>query len=361
MPGLAARSMRIAYFAHLNDGSASGVLRKLAGQAATWRADGHAVRVFVATRDRDGAWATRLGDSVVRRYGNAASRLSAMTGLVAATRDFRPDLVYVRWDLFYPQMLLFPRRAPLVAEVNSDDLHEYALGGSRRARYNAWTRGLLLHRARALVFVTSELAAARSFRDFGALRRVVTNGIDLAAYPSLPAPVNDHPRLAFVGTARQPWHGIDKVLRLAVLRPGWQFDIVGMDAGGFEATCNVSWHGSLDRPRVLGVLAQADVGIGTLALHRKSMTEACPLKVREYLAVGLPVMYGYTDPDADRLKDHVLRIPNCESNVEEALADIDAFVLRSMGARVPRSDIAHLDLASKEAERLALFADIAQR
>src|SRR5512147_2265569 len=106
--------MRIAYLAHVNAARRSGVMPKMAGQIEHWRAAGHDVRLFVATRDADDPWTERVGDAVVRRYGGPLSRLRALVGLVEGIRAFRPSLVYVRWDLFYPPMLRLPRRAPLV-------------------------------------------------------------------------------------------------------------------------------------------------------------------------------------------------------------------------------------------------------
>ena len=90
------------------------------------------------------------------------------------------------------------------------------------------------------------------------------------------------------------------------------------------------------------------------------MDEACPLKVREYLAVGLPVLYGYSDPDADNLEAHVLRIANTETSVPDALEAITRFVIAARGTRVARSQVGHLDVSRKEQQRLALFRMIAE-
>lgn len=352
--------MRIAYFGHVNGGTDSGVFNKMASQVDRWRAEGHEVRTFIATREAGEPWQARFGDAVVGRYDGALSRLRAMTHLVRAVRRFRPDIVYLRWDLFYPPMLAFPRGAKLVVEINTDDLAEYALGRRLRAVYNARTRGLVMGRAQALVFVTGELSRQASFSRFPGRHCVLTNGIDLASYPVFPAPRNERPRLIFVGTAGQPWHGIDKVVMLARSRPEWRFEVVGMRREGAASPANITWHGPLERAAVLEVLALADVGIGTLALHRKSMAEACPLKVREYLAVGLPVLYGYMDPDADRLEPLTLRIANTESNVVDEIDRIDAFVGAARGKRIPRSHLAHLETHAKERQRLALFDALAR-
>lgn len=353
--------MRIGYFAHVNGAAHSGVVHKMAGQIGQWRVHGHEVRAFIATRDDDGPWRSLFPGALVRRYESPASRMRAMTALVRHLRRFAPAITYLRWDLFYPQMLWFPSSTPLVVEVNSDDLAEYRLGSRLRSFYNARTRDLALARARALVFVTSELSDNRSFRHLRARHTVITNGIDLRAYPELPAPSNERPRLAFVGTASQPWHGIDKLVTLAYLRPDWRFDIVGSRDDDRTSPPNMTWHGPLDRAGVIDVLARADVGVGTLALHRKSMDESCSLKVREYLAVGLPTIYGGRDPDADVLGSCTLRIPNTETNVLDDLARIDGFVARSRGLRVPRAAVAHIDVSRKEQQRLGLFEDLVVR
>ena len=351
--------MRIAYFAHLNKGRGSGVVAKVVAQLDTWRREGHTVRIFVATRDDDRSWAEALGAATVRRYAGPASRLGTMTRLVGDIRSFRPHLIYARWDLFYPPMLWLPGSAPLVAEVNTDDLAENALGTRGRAWYNRLTRGYWLRRSAALVFVTPELGELPAFRRTRARRAAITNGISLTTYPVLSGPTSGPLRIVFAGTGNAPWHGVDKLVRLAAHRPEWQVDVIGVPrlSGG---TPNVTWHPPLDRDRLLEVLAGADVGVGSLAMHRNALDEGCPLKTREYLAVGLPVLYGYRDPDADRLGRLVLRIANTETNVDDEIDRIDAFMATVRGLRVPRAEIAHLDTSEKEGQRLALFAAVAR-
>ena len=344
--------MRIAYLAHLNDGRASGVVAKLVGQIGEWRLAGHDVRCFVATRDEEPSWTERLGERVVERYGGFPSRLAAMARLVRAIRRFRPAVVYVRFDVFYPPMLFLPR--PMAIEINTDDVAEFALGGPLRAVYNTLTRRLLLGRADALIFVTSELAESPRFGGVRGRRVVISNGIDLGAYPILDGPRSGPPSLVFVGGDGEPWQGVDKVLELAGRRATWRFDVVGGIAKR-DVPQNVRLHGVVERGRLLEVLAGADVGLGTLALHRKGMSEASPLKLREYVAVGLPVVYAHADPDIDRLGSFALRIANTATNVADDLDRIVEFVEHARGRRVPRSALGHVATADKEAQRLQLF------
>ena len=354
--------MRIVYVAHVNDLATSGVVSKIAGQTEEWRRQGHDARLLLLTRDR-GQREARLPDARVFSYGGPVSRMQALARLVRAARRLQPSIVYVRKDLFYPQLLALPRSAGLVLEINEDDLVEYRLGSRRRFEYNRLTRGILLRRARGLVFVTSELQRSPSFAGHRMPSIVVSNGMRLGDYPEVPAPANPRPRLVFVGTSGQVWQGVDKVVTLAALEPGWDVDVIGAraeDMADSAATVpNVTWHGPLDHASALRVMAGADVGIGTLALHRKAMHEAGALKLREYLALGLPVIYGNEDADVDAIPELTLRIPNTETNVTTDIQRIESFVEAARGRRIPRAALAHLDTEAKEARRLAFLRTVA--
>lgn len=351
--------MRIAYLAHVNGAAESGVLAKIDAQTSHWRRRGHDVRVHLLTASPSQPAAGRLGDAQVARHHGGRSRFRAMSRLVRGIRASEPDVVYVRWDRFYPAMLRLPGRAALAVEINTDDVREFRDGPLPTRIYHRLTRGLLLRRADLFLFVTRELAGARAFRGYRGRRGVVSNGVDLAAYPELPSPATDAPRLVMVGSPNQPWQGYDKLVLLARRRTGWRFDIVG--PGPWPGSPdNVTWHGPLDRAGTLRVLAGADAGIGTLALHRKGLHEACALKVREYLAVGLPVLLANHDPDVDGLEPLVLRLPNREDNVVDEVDRIDAWLTDVRGRRVAREQVAHIDAAVKEDERLALLEDIAR-
>lgn len=347
--------MRIAYLAHERGGSWSGVSHKIAAQVEQWRLRGNDTRVFLATGADVEEWVKRLGDSLVLGYDGAASRQLVMARLVREVHRYAPDLLYWRFSTVHPPMLALPKRVRTVIEVNTDDTHEYASGSWLRATYNLRTRHFALGRADAMVFVAPELSRRPAFAEFTRRRVVITNGIKLGDYPEFPLPDGPAPRLVFVGSPGQPWHGVDKLLYLAERRPAWRFDIVGWSETSGRALMNVTWHGRLDRGAVLEVLRHGHIGIGTLALHRKALSEATALKVREYLAVGMPVVYACRDSDADGLGPYVLRLPNTEGNVAEGLEAIDEFVRSASGLRVPRDAVAHIDVSAKEGQRLELF------
>ncbi|MNP61531.1 hypothetical protein D3C76_1567280 [compost metagenome] len=100
------------------------------------------------------------------------------------------------------------------------------------------------------------------------------------------------------------------------------------------------------------------MAIGPLALYRRGMKEASPLKVREYLAYGLPVINGYVDTDFKEEVPFILRIPNEPRNTVHASAAIEEFVHSWQGRRVDRSEVEHLDVAVKETARIAYMKRI---
>jgi hypothetical protein len=93
-------------------------------------------------------------------------------------------------------------------------------------------------------------------------------------------------------------------------------------------------------------------------MHRIPLEEACPLKVREYLAFGLPVLIGYTDTDIPARAPYALQIPNTEDNVATRVKEIRTFVEGWRGRRVPREMVAHMDWSVKEEARLRFISRV---
>lgn len=359
--------MNIAYFLQLNMGPGTGVYKKVLGQARVWRDLGHTVTLFVVTKRPDVVVdLTRpdLGLEVqLESYAGSRlpapldGRLGAMTRLVRRLEVWRPDVVYTRQDLYLPPMGRLLSQQQVVVEINTNDLGELRSASTPLLAYYRATRGLLLSRAAGLVYVSYEITHQPHYTAFRRPHTVIGNGITLGDTRALSAPANQQPRLVFIGHARQTWHGVDKILHLAALRPKWQFDLVGISAHDSPGTApvNVTLHGHLDRETYEHILEGADCAVGSLALHRNHMEEASPLKVREYLAYGLPVIISYLDTDFPSGAEFMLRLPNTERNVEDGLEDIDRFVQAWRGRRVPREAAERLDYAHKEQERIAFF------
>ncbi len=357
--------VRIAYLVHFRGGADSGIFRKVATHADEWTRRGHDVGLFVATDPAAaGDWrALPQAVAAVTAGTGAGAMLVARERLANRLLRWRPDIVYARHTLAYPGLLRIVRGRPTVFEINSDDLAEFRLVSGRRHRLAKATRGWLLSRAAGLVFVTRELQLNPAFAKFGRPSVVIANGVRLADVPMLPAPepANAAPRLIFLGHPHSPWHGLDLVEVMARSFPDWAFDVIGPGPDELSPgpPANLTAHGVQSGERYRPLLARADVAIGTLALYRNGMAEASPIKTREYLASGLPVVVGYEDTDFPAGAPFLLQLPNRADGVAESLPAIRGFVEWWRGRRVPRAAVAQLDTDAKETERLAFLAELA--
>jgi glycosyltransferase involved in cell wall biosynthesis len=207
------------------------------------------------------------------------------------------------------------------------------------------------------------LAVSSAFADYRKPTCVIANGVNLDKFIQLPAPANHIPHLVFIGNPGCLWHGIDKLVTLARLVPDIQLDIIGYsELPDLEPLPeNITLHGYLALKEYQNVLASADVAVSSLALHRVQLEEASPLKSRECLAFGLPLVLAYIDTDLDDLKcDLLLKIPNKEDNIQTHSQDIREFAYKMRGLRVNHSQIIKLDQTDKELDRIDFFKRIAQ-
>jgi glycosyltransferase involved in cell wall biosynthesis len=349
--------LRIAFFCYWNLLEKDGVAKKVDAQTGAWRALGHEVQVFCVSQAPPEA--TR-DDWRLFRFADVGGRIRATRALEAAVLEWRPDVAYGRYDLYLPPLGRLLRAVPGVLEINADDREEARLVRGRQGRmYNDVNRRVLIRRARGLACVTHELAASPSFARFGKPSVVVGNSVDLDAIQPVPvAPRDGPPHVVFLGTRGQPWHGIDKIVELARALPEVEFDVIGYSPDALSgAPANVRAHGTLGRREYARVVAGCVAGIGTLALHRKNMHEACPLKVREYLAFGLPTVVAYEDTDFRDVDPwYLLRLPNVESNARDAAGEIRAFLERVRSRRVLRDEVAErIGVAAKERRRVAFL------
>jgi hypothetical protein len=226
--------------------------------------------------------------------------------------------------------------------------------------WNRWTRQSVLDACAGFVFMTGELSKRPCFRSRGQPRVVVANPVPAAGSEATMS-TGSRPRLLYIGTPGQTWHGEDLIVRLASALPEFDFDMVGTAAPhGVSQPTNLVWHGWLEREQYSRVFSSASVGLGSLGLHRLGMAEACPLKVREYWAHGLPVIIGYQDTDFPDGAPFMLRLPAHDQGVDQGIADVRAFVQDWHGRRFAPALVDGLRVEAKERQRLAFFQRISR-
>lgn len=182
------------------------------------------------------------------------------------------------------------------------DFEPGLVSGRFRRRYVGWAERYGLRRADVRVSVSHRLRALRA-RQFGVDTTVIPNGIHWAAYENSRSPRREGRVLIYIGYLAD-WSGVEEAIvamrRVRAAFGDAELHIVGHGAPGYVSSLRgkvqslglgeaVQFHGARPHHALPKYLSQADIGIASsrpVAYRRY----ACPLKVMEYMASGIPVI-----------------------------------------------------------------------
>ena len=370
--------MKILY--HHRTASKDGQAVHIEEMIQAMRALGHEVRVVAPSlgaqpdkggeMGRDAGWVQRLKAALpgaVYELLELAYSLLAYRQLLVATRDFKPDFIYERYNLYLLSGVLLKRKlgVPLLLEVNSPLVHERMLhsGGLSMVRLARWAEGCAWRHADFVLPVTQVLAGhVRAYGVPDQRIAVIPNGINEAHFVGAPDLNEAKARLGlqgklvlgFTGFVRD-WHGVDRVVRWMAGADAPLHSVLLVVGDGpvraeLEALARSSgigprviFSGVIDRHRVPEHVAAFDI-----ALQPAVTAYASPLKLMEYLVLGKAVvaprepnlMEVLTDAENALLFDK-----GVSGSFEQALTRLCADpALRAKLAYGARATICRLDL-----------------
>jgi hypothetical protein len=201
---------------------------------------------------------------------------------------------------------------------------------------------------------------------------VITNGIEIETCHLRnlhPFNGNELNMFMLLG-AGASWHGIDRIINSLECYKGEKkitLDLIGHLSELDLKLVNQSFVknqiriiGSVNAFDLNNVLDHYHIGIGTLSVYKKSLNEATPLKTREYVARGFPIIVGYTDTDIvnhSEFEMYCYQVPNNDSVinmdslfqfVESVYKDtnhpekIRSFAFKYMDAKVKMKELLNL-------------------
>ena len=369
--------MRIAYVTEWSPYEKSGVLLKILGQVSAWKAAGASVRIFALAPVRNsncafnfeshGEVIGRISQNSLTRFRFArlgyVNKIMSVLALKAAVKQFNPDVIYYRRQgPWYPGIGSVLRLSPTVRELNGNTAGA-AIWGKLNVRIERISDQILERFVTAYIAVSPDIA--EEFSSIGRPVAVIPNS--LPRHPdALPPTKNKTPAFVFVGSVVADggeWHGIDKILVMAAKLPASRFEIVGTsraDLAGHAIPDNVRFHGPKYGEELEEIYQNCDIGIGTLALHRRGMATNSALKPLEYLIFGLPVILGYRETEpALNSAEYTLFIGNHERNVLDSIDEITAFAEAWKGRRVS-ADLGYLSSDVVERRRLDFLSAFAR-
>lgn len=387
--------MKILY--HHRTASKDGQAVHIEEMIASMRKLGHEVRVVApdmaqaSGESAEGAGRMGGGVSWVQRLRsilpNALYELMelaytwvAYRRLRAAANEFKPDVIYERYNLYLLAGLMLKKKLgiPLLLEVNAPLVQERSAhsGGLSLKRLARWAEGTAWRGADYVLPVTQVLGDhVRAYGVPDARIVVIPNGINEAHFAAAPTPEQAKAErglsgklvLGFTGFVRD-WHGVDRVIRwmaseaapanahLLIVGDGpvrADLERLAQQLGIAE---RVTFTGVIHREQVPAWVASFDI-----ALQPAVVAYASPLKLMEYLVMGKAVIAPRTPNLCEVLSDNdnaILFDKDIPMAFEQALTRLCSDTeLRQRLASGARASINRLELTwdgnARKAIRLA--------
>ena len=308
--------MKILY--HHRTASKDGQAVHIEEMIAAMIAQGHQVRVVAPAVGHEGemggnvGWVHKLKDALpkaIYELLELAYSIVAYRKLMLAAKEFKPDFIYERYNLFLLSGTMIKRHLgiPLLLEVNSPLVYERSQhsGGLALKRLAKWAECNAWSSADYVLPVTKVLGGYASAYGIPDERiAVIPNGINEAHFTSAPEPevakaalvLSGKLVLGFTGFVRD-WHGVDRVVRWLATpdAPGNAFLLVVGDGPvrseleELAITLGVAekmrFTGVVDRSKVPEHVAAFDI-----ALQPAVTAYASPLKMMEYMVLGKAIV-----------------------------------------------------------------------
>lgn len=236
------------------------------------------------------------------------------------------DLVYVRYHSTYPSLLRFLEKclSKIVIEIPSFpyDQEFRSLTQRIQLQIDKWCRGHLKDTVNKIVHFGPHKSI------FGIPTIQMTNGISIPNEKRLATHTkSDALHMIAIGKW-QYWHGLDRVIQglysfkekkkvfLHIIGEGPFLNNYKRLVSELNVEENVEFHGSLTGDKLFNLIHQTHIGIGSLAHHRKGLSEVSALKHRTYCMYGLPFVLASYDLDFPSSLGLSYEVPADDSPVE---------------------------------------------
>jgi hypothetical protein len=189
----------------------------------------------------------------------------------------------------------------------------------------------LLSRVAGIIAVTDEIRNMQlNLLAESKPSTVISNGVDVESIPFTEFRGFNGQSLSmvFVSNTFYSWHGLDRLLegmrdyqgdiRLNLFLMGrvYRKKELKMIEDLKKKSVNIHLLEKCTGEKMNDYFKRSNIAIGSLALYRNRMSQACVLKTREYMARGIPFIYAYEDVDFGDDCDFALKFANSRDPID---------------------------------------------
>ncbi|WP_066164456.1 glycosyltransferase family protein [Aliarcobacter cryaerophilus] len=248
------------------------------------------------------------------------------------------DLIILRYPMttdFSSQSFIKRYGYKIISEHHTDEIGELkTLGNSISNKFRIFLENkfskIYLENVKSIIGVTNEIRILECNKSFTPKKSFVfSNGIDVNKVKiANRIRFTNELNAIFVASVFSPWQGLDRVLK-------------GLINYSSNIKINIKLIGKIPKeydeliiklqnknniyiilkdyvePKNLNIeYDNQHLAIGTLTQFRTNMQESCPLKVREYIASGIPFIYAYNDSDLNGSEYFTLKLESNDNPID---------------------------------------------
>lgn len=169
-----------------------------------------------------------------------------------------------------------------------------------------FTGFISLQQLKGVICVTEDIAQYQKNRVNNKIF-FYPNGIDLSLVKlAKDKRISGEINIAFMCGTFSAWHGLDLLLKSVlenqevIKKNNVKIHLIGLvlekELDFIKINkLDINLYGLLNAEKYIRILESCDIGLDSLALDRKNLSEAAALKTREYLAYGLSIFSAYKD------------------------------------------------------------------
>ena len=309
-----------------------GVQNKLAGQAKAFMQ--HGMDVYWMYRKNTTIGVTHLNTQADTQLHNFANLYKANLFFFKASWKYiceiQPDILYIRhptccnWDYLSLLKKAHQHHMHIFTEIPTFpyDKGKKSVIGRVELFIDKYYRKKL-HRYIEHAFIQNTYHQ----EVFGIPASQIGDGVDVSQFFARERNNLSSNELILVGVANlSTWHGYDRVITglkkyydsnhqkkidFYIIGNGAELNNLKKLTSDYNLQNSVNFVGPKYGEQLYQFYNKADIGIGSLGMHRIGLFEGTPLKIREYCSLGLPFVIAYTDHDFPKTFPYSLQLePN---------------------------------------------------
>lgn len=259
-----------------------------------------------------------------------------------------PQFIYFRYPRSEPLFLFFLKlikiKYPKIIILSEIPTYPYDQEGQKLTNFSQKTMIFLDKTTRNFLkkYIDKIVVVAYQGEVFGISSITIQNGIDVSSTPIMPLQKTLNQAINIIGVGNiEFWHGYDRVilglqqyyasplqtynLNFHIISPETQ-EIKRLKILVQEKKLSeyVIFHGFQQQDNLEILFAQCQIAIGDLGSYRKGLKETSALKIRDYIARGIPYISCVYDRDIPENFPYCLKVASDDSLIN--MDDVIQFV-----------------------------------